>query len=341
MTSQAVNRSADCVVPDDASVDRSIASVIIDICLPLGAICVFSVIWLAVKVKRGEPWTHLLKKIILTTIAVLYISYISLTKTFVGILDCVEVYDSIDSEFDVTSNYWSTDTKIECYKGPHALLAFLLAWPLLILFSFGFPLITACVIVKNVEEDYERGWIYETCGFLYRSYKKNYVFWESVIMLRKAVLAVIVVFSYPLGANLQQVLAGLLFTFVLYLQMLCCPYRPEFDSLNKMESLSILVSAMTFGSSMFFGDEHVSSNVRIVITVGIAFFNIALFVFFFVVFVIYAANYLRTVLDEEGVPYKPDGGAHHILWVCFYHYLVERLRKAILKLLCGARPTPA
>ena len=333
-----MNRSADCIVPDGASVDRSISSVIIDVCLPLGAIGVFSVIWLVVKVKRGEPWSYLLKKIILTGIAVLYISYISLSKTLVGILDCVEVHDSVDSEIDVTSDYWVTDTKIECYKGPHALLAFMLGCPFLIVFSFGFPLITACVIVTNVEEDYKSGWIYETCGFLYRSYKRSLVFWESVIMLRKAVLAVIVVFSYPLGANLQQVLAVLLFVFVLYLQTLCCPYRPEFDSLNKMESLSILVSAMTFGSSIFFGDEHVSSTARIVITVGIAFFNVALFLFFFVVFVIYAANYLRTVLDEEGVPCKPDGGAHHILWVYFYHYLIERIKKAIHKLFFGARP---
>ena len=320
--------------------ERPIASVIIDICLPLGAICVFSIIWLAIKVKRGEAWSYLLKKIVLTAIAVLYISYISLSKTLVSILDCVEVHDSVDFEIDSTSDYWATDTKIECYKGPHALLAFMLGWPSLIVFSFGFPLITACLIVKKVDEDYKSGWIYETCGFLYRSYKKSFVFWESVIMLKKAILAVIVVFSYPLGVNLQHVLLVLLFTFALYLQMTCCPYRSEFDGLNKMESLSILVSAITFGSSMFFGDEHVSSSVRVLITVGIASCNIALFLFFLISFVVFAANYLRIVLDQEGVPCKPHGGAHHVLWVYFYHYLFERARKAIYKLFFGKRAIP-
>ena len=319
--------------------ERPIASVIIDICLPLGAICVFSIIWLAIKVKRGEAWSYLLKKIVLTAIAVLYISYISLSKTLVSILDCVEVHDSVDFEIDGTSDYWATDTKIECYKGPHALLAFMLGWPLMIVFSFGFPLITACLIVKKVDEDYKSGWIYETCGFLYRSYKKSFVFWESVIMFRKAILAVIVVFSYPLGANLQHALVVLLFTFVLYLQMSCCPYRSEFDGLNKMESLSILVSAMTFGSCMFFGDEHVSFTVRILITVGIAFCNIALFLFFLIAFTTLAADYLRIVLDQKGVPYKPHGGAHHVIWVYFYHYQFERVRKAIHKLFFGKRAT--
>ena len=338
ITSETVNRSADCIVPVDASMDRSIASIIIDVCLPLGVICVFIMIWMAIKVKRGETWSCLLKKIILTVIAVLYTSYISLTKTLVSILDCVEVHDSVDFEIDVTSDYWATDTKIECYKGPHALLAFILGWPFLILFSFGFPLITACLIVTNVEEDYKCGWIYETCGFLYRSYKRSFVFWESVIMFRKAVLAVIVVFSYPLGANLQQVLAVLLFVFVLYLQMICCPYRPEFDSLNKMESASIFVSAMTFASSMFFADEKVSSSVRTLITVGIILANVTLLLFFLFFLVIFAVNYLKIRLDEEGVPYNPDGGAHHILWVYFYHYLFERMKKAIHKLFFGAPP---
>ena len=258
-------------------------------------------------------------------------------KTMLNRILCVHAHNVLDGRTQEQSV--TTDTKIECFKGPHALLAFMLGWPFLIVFSFGFPLVTACVVVRNVEEDYKHGWIYETCGFLYRSYKKNFVFWESVIMFRKAILAVIVVFSYPLGANLQHVLLVLLFTFALYLQMTCCPYRSEFDGLNKMESLSILVSAITFGSSMFFGDEHVSSPIRTLITVGLAFCNIALFLFFLSAFVILAADYLRIVLDQEGVFYKPHGGAHHILWVYVYDYLFEGTRQAIHKLLFGKRAT--
>ena len=80
-------------------------------------------------------------------------------------------------------------------------------------------------------------------------------------MVRKAILAVVVVFSYRLGANIQAVLASFVLIMALYFQMNCRPYRKEFDSLNDTESLSILLSSLTFVSSIFFTDDRVSHGV--------------------------------------------------------------------------------
>ena len=329
ITSESVTRSVDCLVPSGSSVERSIASVLIDVGQPLAAILVFAVIWLVIQIHHKETSIYLLKKVILSALVVFYISYISLSKTLVNILNCIEVHDSTLVEFDTVTDYWAMDTGIVCYEGSHALLVGLLGWPFLIFFTFGFPLAVAYLIVKNISEDFKEGWIYETSGFLYRSYRKRYVFWESVIMLRKAVLAVVVVFSYPLGANLQQVLSVLVLVLALYSQMICRPYRPEFDRLNEMESVSILISLLTFVSSIFYDDERVSYSARVLVTIVIAFCNIALFMSLLIVFFIFLSKYLKTVLSTEGVFPDPETKPCSVFWFYFLHRVVRPIKAAI------------
>ena len=69
----------------------------------------------------------LLKKCILSALIVFYISYISISKTLVNVLNCVEVHDSAVAGIDQTTDYWVLDTDVVCHKGSHAILAGLLA----------------------------------------------------------------------------------------------------------------------------------------------------------------------------------------------------------------------
>ena len=330
ITSEAVSRSLDCLFPTDASVERSVARTLFQVFQPAAAILVFAIFWLVVNLRSKEARKyHLLKNTVLSALVVFYISYISLTKTLLSIFSCIEVHDATVVDDDSTSNYWAVDTSIKCREGNHALLFWLLGCPLFILFSFSFPIAAGYTIIKNVADDYKEGWIYDVSGFMYRSYRKKFIFWESLIMLRKALLATVVVFSYPLGANLQQVLAAFVLVVALYLQTKFRPYRIEFDDLNEVESACILVSSLTFISSIFFGEDDVSQTVRILVTFAIAFLNIVFFILLFTLFFIKSAQYLRSVLIVKGVPCDSNLAPYLVVLMYLSHFVFTPLRKCL------------
>ncbi len=332
LTSGAAISSVDCLMSDRTSLERSVANVLVDLSLPLVAIFVFVLVWSVAKVRHGEGMVFLLKRASLSAIAVLYISYISLSKTLANVLNCVEVHTADDPFAEGTTYRWTVDTSVHCYEGSHTLLAAAVGWPFLVIFSVGFPVAMAAAILKQVKVDYKQGWIYDVASFMYRSYKRQYRFWESIVMLRKALLAGVVVFSYQLEANLQQVLSVFVLSLALYLQMFCRPFREEFDVLNDIESASLLVSLLTFVSSLFFRDSAVSEAGRAVITAVVCTSNLMLFCAFVSFFCVMGAEYLESVLDREGVEHRRDGRTLHILRVYLFVYLFGLARSAISRM---------
>ena len=232
---------------------------------------------------------------------------------------------------DKTTDYWVLDTDVRCYEGSHASLAFLLAWPFLFVFTLTFPLSVAFLVIVNVREDYKDGWIYEIAGFVYRSYSKKYIFWESTIMFKKAVLAVVVVFSYKLGANIQAMLASFVLVVALYFQTTCRPYRKEFDCLNDTESRSILFSSLTFVSSTFFADDRVPQGIRVLISVFLCCANVLFFFYLLTLFVFFAAEYLRMVLIKKGIHRSPTSGTFRIINSYLVSYLFANVRDAMAR----------
>lgn len=243
----------------------------------------------------------------------LYISYISNTKALANILNCIEIHDSTNVSNGQETLYWAVDTSVVCYEGPHAVLAGAIGWPFLIIFVFGFPISTAVLILKNVKEDFTEGWIYDTAGFMYRSYGRRFIFWESIVMLRKAAVAVVVVFAYPLGTDLQVASCIVVLIFASYLHIVCRPFRKEFDILNELEGVSLLLSLLTFVSSLFIDGERVPWEAKITISVIVFLMDVGGFLFFVAVFLNFGSHYLRAELDREGISYIPERGAFHIL----------------------------
>ena len=334
MTSETVSRSVACLVPADSSVDASIVSTLIDLMVPLAAILIFAFSWWAMSIKRRQNGSYLLKKIMLSIIAVLYISYISLTRTIVSTLTCVDVHDALGIGDDASTQYWAVDTLVKCYEGSHALLAAMAGWPCLVFFTLGYPVTVAYLVTRYTKDDYKAGWVYEIAGFLYRAYRKRFIFWDSVIMLRKAVLALVVVFSYPLGANLQSVLAVFVLAVAFYFQTMCRPYRAEFDDLNEIESVTVLVTLLTFVSSLFFNDDMVTDGVAILISIVVIFSNVLLFGFLSIRFARFGATYLRSLLEKEGIPCDADRGTQHVIWIYCFDFLLVSIKDNIAKL-CG------
>ena len=303
---------------------------VVSIMVPMLVSCLYFILWFITFRRLHETVSYLAKRCILSFMAVSYLSYIAITKTAVNALSCIDVYDSLELGSDDQLAYWAVDTSLRCYEGSHAVLAGLIGWPVLIIFSFGFPVaVAALLVLERKRHNMESEWLFEATGFMYRAYQTKYVYWESVIMLRKAVLAVVVVFSYALGGNLQGVLGVCVLMLALYFQIICEPFRSEFSALNQYEGLSLLICSLTFVSGLFFNDERTSDAVRVLLTMFLLFANLGILAFFGIIFFKAAAEYLKSILEAENIDFDPERGSFHIIQA----YLHSRCPKSLERLL--------
>jgi len=179
---------------------------------------------------------------------------------------CVSVFDS-DGMDDRSSKYWAQDTSLECYTPDHLKLV-VLALVFLAVFSFGFPIISA-IVLRNSQRAgrlTEPGAMFEIIGFLYRGYDHRFSYWESIVMLRKACLSLIAVFSFPYGGTSQGLLASFVLVMCLFLHTMARPYRDEFACVNNYESYSLIISCTTFLLSCFFVPGRAGETTKILLS---------------------------------------------------------------------------
>ena len=153
-------------------------------------------------------------------------------------------------------NYWTIDTTVECFKGSHAYLTGFLGVPG-VLFLGTVPAYLLIFLLysrrKNKLKDIA---VLNTHGFIYQNYKDRFVYWEAFILVRKALIAVIIVFAYPLGANLQAVLTLGILNLALIFHMLAYPFK--YRLLNFLECCSLSVSISTLLIGLVFNDTNTS-----------------------------------------------------------------------------------
>eukprot|EP00210_Caulerpa_lentillifera_P007460 g7130.t1 len=208
--------------------------------------------FLAYKLSKGRY--YFIKRSVLATLAISYFSYLSITKVAVMFFYCVGVHTDEEFSSNEETYYWALDTSIQCSANYHKRLM-VFGGILFALFSVGFPLVSAAVLVLFRKDSGQRDpeWMSDILGFLYRAYRRKFVYWESTVMLRKALLSVIAVFSYHLVC--------------LFFQAICKPYRLEFETVNNHESLSLLVSGITFTLAQFFRKDRTDQTVKVSLSV--------------------------------------------------------------------------
>jgi len=305
-TTSASSGPIDCLISSDSPKTRSITRMLLTILVPSIVISIFLAFWSGMTYKSKQNMMYFWKRVILSIIAVTYISYLGLTQLAVRVFYCVDVHDSTDPFAKTKSQYWAVDTAVTCYGKAHGgLIA--IGVVVLLFVSFGFPLASALLLTHTKAYDQQSmGWQLETMGFLYRAFKEKFVYWESVVMLRKALLSVIVVFSYPLGGQIQGLLAALVLIFGLYFHQKYSPFRQEFDRLNHYESLSLLVSCVTFMLGQFFNVEKSSDTSRTLIAVVIIVANTSTFAILVFVLIVNVIEQLRETLQNTSANISQD-----------------------------------
>eukprot|EP00210_Caulerpa_lentillifera_P006633 g6336.t1 len=322
LTTAALSRPIDCIIGLDSPTFRSIWRTLLILLVSLIDMLVFVLIWLYVTIHNKENISYLWKRIILSVIAVTYISYLGLTKLAVRVFYCVDVYNSESYLSDDKTTLWAVDTSIRCYGKDH--FGLVIVGALIFTFvSFSFPLVSAVVIIKNKpNSDQEQGWLFETMGFLYRAFKENLMFWESIVMLRKACLSVIVVFAYPLEGHLQGLLAEIVLILSICAHLKCSPYRGEFHRLNLYEFCSLLVSCFTFLLGQFLNDENSGDFTRGFVSILIVGMN-SIFSFFLVaVLLLSVVDRIRVVLKSESA--QVDDNARP--WIVLKVFFTSRIK---------------
>ena len=319
VATSAASGSLDCLASDDATVPRSITRTIVGLCIPLMVICILSLFWLLVTLNLAQVFRYWLTRSLLAVVVVMYISYIGITETLIRIVYCVDVHDSFDPRLDdVVHSYWAMDTSLKCYEDRHLALVVVVAIPFLILFSIAFPVFYAVVVYRHkIKQVSKATWVPDTMAFMFRAYDDRFVFWESVILIRKALLSVVVVFSYPLGGTLQGTLAVAVLVVASYAHQMCRPFSTDFSELNDYEGLSLLMSTLTFICGFFFGDDRTSQLVRNFLAASLLLSNLGLFAFLCLMLMRQTVEFFEADLDLQGIPHSPKP------WSVVSKYLVH------------------
>ena len=90
----------------------------------------------------------------------------------------------------------------------------------------------------------------EKYGFLYNGYRKQYYYWEVIIMYRKIIIIFIAVFVSNFGYITQALLIFILVIVFLIINMKLKPFGQV--ALNDLETLSLTATMITVYCGLFF-----------------------------------------------------------------------------------------
>ncbi|GMH44751.1 hypothetical protein BSKO_12703 [Bryopsis sp. KO-2023] len=220
--------------------------------------------------RKSKRWFA--RNVFAAALSMVYVFYTYLTRTLSQILNCVSADSKNVEGFEGVSinyrTYWAEDTDVVCWEGHHLSLLLILGIPMLLAVSAGAPVGLLIVLTRNRDRLNKREFL-ERYGFLYKSYNEAWRYWEVVIMTRKALLAVVVVFSFELGGNLQGILAVVVLMAAMAAHLYAKPYSDNLPALNVLEACSLIISIFVFVAGVIFNDPRTSDGAKIFITVFI------------------------------------------------------------------------
>eukprot|EP00210_Caulerpa_lentillifera_P003771 g3603.t1 len=229
---------ADCLLKENA--DRAVIRMTLQALFP---VCLFLLVCLVPTLllifKRNIKFG--LKDVQLVALCTIYLYFGPETMTLLRFLDRVSISDE-DSDFN-SSSFWRIDTSVKFFQGSHAYVVGFIVFPLLLALVIVFPSSLFVTLKKHKEQMQEED-VVSIYGFLYKGYEPGYYYWEIVIVIRKTLIAILFVFVH--NAELQSMFIALLLAFFLSLQLIVSPFIASFPGLNRLESLSLGVSAIVF-----------------------------------------------------------------------------------------------
>eukprot|EP00210_Caulerpa_lentillifera_P002964 g2830.t1 len=249
--SESLDLPFECNFNNEEKTPRSIIALWLRIFTPSMVLCtliiIFTGLWylsrfygwkplqITKKTDRGSIKQSWLTSVIIITIVTVYFSYIDITREFLRTVNCIQVDEDTNQssenpyeKYAVETGYriWAEDTTMVCFKGDHR------GTGIAGIFGLVFALITVVFIIVWLPLNHHnrkdphfiaRYW------FIYQAYKRDWFasWWEAAILIRKALIATVVVFSVHLGPNLQAVLCVGILIIAYGLQIVFRPFKLE------------------------------------------------------------------------------------------------------------------
>ena len=236
--------------------------------------------------------------------ALWYITLVPVLKTALSIGLCVDVDDSLDDAYaaDRTTKYWAVDTDIKCYEEDHAKVLYFVVLAFVCPMYGGLLIVFILLLGSRVERLCDKdGWVYETTGFLYRSYslgRRRY--WEVAIVLRKVAIGFMVFCAHLYDSVVPITGVAHVITLAIGAQIVAKPYRKEFEELNRFEVASLIISLVTTLVAIMLKQEDFPEDItRKLSTAGCVLVNLAAFAFFAYHYLKFLAEYLKHKLIEQ------------------------------------------
>jgi hypothetical protein len=210
------------------------------------ALMLFAIfIWMLIRVcfNVGE----LVQKSIATLVLIIFVLHPGLSKMMFLMFSCQEIKPG---EFWLVS-----DLSLLCWSADHIRYILMVSVPSIAVWIFGLPTVCLFLLYKKRQELLTDHSIQLKFSFLYKGYHTEWYFWEFVILYRKVAVVCASVFLSTVSITVQAlaVLAVLLISLFFQLQV-----RPFLNPLfNTLELKSILVSAVTIYSGLFYQTESI------------------------------------------------------------------------------------
>jgi len=124
-----------------------------------------------------------------------------------------------------------------------------LALPTLIIWVVVLPVLTfgmLCRYRHRLNDEKIKG----KYAFLYRGYKDNKYYWEFIILMRKVILIVVLVFLSMVSRTLQAILTSVILSLAFYLQIKNNPHK--FEVLGELEENSLICLCFLSYAGIYF-----------------------------------------------------------------------------------------
>ena len=248
-----------------------------------------------------KPWRDAYDDCILSIVMMLFILYPTLVKSLLKFFMCLPVGQS--------GLFLEIDMQERCYTGRHLAWSTALVLPASLLYTVGIPVGFMAALryhrdylytfVEHEDEDEgyvererrKQAWrmrharVTTRFGILFQGYREERYWFESVIMARKAGIAIIAVFGYRFGASVQTYFATMFVFVCIIVHLEMKPFgtvqndesRSGWQKLHHMETLGLSVAYGTMWTGLLFfefDDDIGMSSLLVVMSVLLVGVNI-------------------------------------------------------------------
>ena len=228
--------------------------------------------WMALRNELVEDPLPMRYRWFVSVLVVFFLTHTALTYSVFLILACAPLQDTEEESRDWDRWFLVSDPTVECWTSSHERWVLGLAIPGILLYVLGVPFGAWWLMWRNRNAMQQPGHTQRTFLFMTSSYQPKFYYWECVIMLRKAAVAVMSLLLEAWGRDVQAIVAALVLFVATSVQL---SWRPFASShLNQAEQASLFISVATILAGLVATRPTVSPSVSTALGIVMVLMNV-------------------------------------------------------------------